>query len=93
MVAAASLGCSREPSDPVLATFAQGEVRQSDLDTWRSFLNPKGSSENRRLDFDSLERHVIMRTLAAEAIDAGLEEDPAIRLRVRQAVDERLANA
>ena len=93
MVAAAFLGCSREPSDPVLATFAQGEVRQSDLDTWRSFLNPKGSSENRRLDFDSLERHVIMRTLAAEAIAAGLEEDPAIRLRVRQAVDERLANA
>lgn len=93
MVGAAFLGCTREPSDPVIATFAQGEVRESDLDTWRSFLNPRGASERRRLDFDSLERHVIMRTLAAEAVAAGLEEDPTIRLRIRQAVDERLANA
>lgn len=91
--ALAGLACAREPAEPVLATFAGGEVRQSDIDTWRSFLNPKGASDGGRLGLDSLERHVVMRTLAAEALAAGLEEEPAVRLRIRRAVDERLANA
>ncbi|MEZ5330552.1 MAG: peptidylprolyl isomerase [Thermoanaerobaculia bacterium] len=80
----------REERDPLLATFAGGEVRQSDLDTWRSFLNAQGR-DGHWLGLDALERHVVMRTLAGEAIDAGLDEEPAVRIRVRRAVDERLA--
>lgn len=87
------LGCPREPAEPVIATFAGGDVRQSDLDTWRSFLNPKSAGDGGRIGLDSLERHVVMRTLAAEAIADGLEEEPAVRLRIRRAIDERLANA
>lgn len=83
-------GRSQAP-DPVIATFAQGEVRQSDLDTWHSFLNVDGREGEGRLGLDALERHVVMRTLAREAIDAGLEEDPVARMRIRRAVDERLA--
>lgn len=85
-------GCPRraEEPDPLLATFAGGEVRQSDLDTWRSFLNAKGR-DGEWLGLDAVERHVVMRTLARQAIEAGLEEEPATRIRLKRALDERLA--
>jgi parvulin-like peptidyl-prolyl isomerase len=91
LLVAALAGCFERPApdDPLVATYAGGEVRQSDLDAWRSFLG-RERRDGGRIGLDTLERHVVMRTLAAEAVALGLEDEATTRLRIRRAVDERL---
>jgi parvulin-like peptidyl-prolyl isomerase len=83
-----------EGEDPVLATYRTGEIRQSDLDAWRSYRPMlAGSQTEERFGISPPAMAALVAGAADLAVESGLDDDPRIAFLLRREENSLLSDA